>query len=60
MAYKMGLLYNGLYRMMELSKLYLTRDSVNDVLLIPAILEKLYQLQVNSSYFNMYKIVIVF
>ncbi|CEI86443.1 hypothetical protein RMCBS344292_00883 [Rhizopus microsporus] len=34
-AHKMGLLYNGQYRMVELSKFYLTRDSVDDVLLVP-------------------------
>ncbi|ORE20664.1 hypothetical protein BCV71DRAFT_175309 [Rhizopus microsporus] len=45
--------------MMELSKLYLTRDSVNDVLLIPAILEKLYQLQpiVRKTIDNSYQVI---
>lgn len=53
-AYKMDLLYNGQYRMVELSRFFFTRDNVDDVMLVPTIMEKLCQLQVNSSYFNIY------
>ncbi|KAG1046714.1 hypothetical protein G6F43_010812 [Rhizopus delemar] len=44
-AYKMDLLYNGQYRMVELSRFFLTRDNVDDVMLVPTIMEKLCQLQ---------------
>lgn len=40
-AYKMGLKHDGQYRMIEINRFRFTRDLSDDILLIPAIIEKL-------------------
>jgi hypothetical protein len=42
----MNLKYNGQYCMIEISRFHFARDCADDVLLIPAILEKLNQIKV--------------
>ncbi|KAF7720915.1 hypothetical protein EC973_005775 [Apophysomyces ossiformis] len=56
-AYKMDLVYNGQYRMIELSRFHFVRENVNDISLVPTILEKLHQLQVivEQTMGNLYK-----
>ncbi|KAG1466911.1 hypothetical protein G6F46_000479 [Rhizopus delemar] len=44
-AYKMDLKFNGQYRMVEISKFNFTCNSVGDIMLVPTIMEKLYQIQ---------------
>lgn len=44
----MDLKFNGQYRMVEISKFNFTCNSVGDIMLVPTIMEKLYQIQVNS------------
>ncbi|KAI9364655.1 hypothetical protein BD770DRAFT_151365 [Pilaira anomala] len=40
-AYKMDLAYNGVYRMIELSEFYACRGNINDIMLIPTIMQRL-------------------
>lgn len=44
-AYKMTLKYEGLYQMIEISQFNFARDNTDDILLIPAIIEKLSQIK---------------
>lgn len=46
----MDLKFNGQYRMVEISKFNFTCNSVGDIMLVPTIMEKLYQIQVTSYY----------
>jgi hypothetical protein len=38
--YKVNLLFNGQYRMLELYRFHLARDNLDDIMLLPVILEK--------------------
>ncbi|KAG1041172.1 hypothetical protein G6F43_012143 [Rhizopus delemar] len=40
---KMDLLYNGQYRLIEISNFFIVRDTVEDIMLIPGIIQKLDQ-----------------
>ncbi|KAG1521320.1 hypothetical protein G6F47_003389 [Rhizopus delemar] len=44
-AYKMDIKYNGQYRMIEISRFHFARDISDDILLLPAIIEKLNQMK---------------
>ncbi|KAG1048970.1 hypothetical protein G6F43_008679 [Rhizopus delemar] len=44
-TYKMDLKFNGQYRMMELSRFHFVRECIDDILLVPAVMEKLFQIQ---------------
>ncbi|CEG72873.1 hypothetical protein RMATCC62417_08356 [Rhizopus microsporus] len=41
----MDLRYNGQYRMIELNSLFVVRNNIDDSMLVPGIMEKIYQLQ---------------
>ncbi|KAI9322918.1 hypothetical protein BX666DRAFT_2017304 [Dichotomocladium elegans] len=58
-AYRMDLLYNGQYRMVELSNFHFIRQTPDDILLVPTILEKLQQLQkiISRTMTKLYKAV---
>jgi hypothetical protein len=45
----MNLEYDGQYRMIEISRFNFTRDNVDDILLIPAIIE-IIQVTINNLY----------
>ncbi|KAG0738426.1 hypothetical protein G6F57_012260 [Rhizopus arrhizus] len=55
-AYKMDLEYDGQYRMIEMSRFNFTRDNVDDILLVPAIIEKLNQIKeiIQATINNLY------
>lgn len=42
----MDLRFNGQYRMIEISKFYISMKSVDDLMVLPSILEKLAQVKV--------------
>lgn len=42
----MDLRYNGQYRMIEISKFYISMKSADDLMVLPSILEKLGQVKV--------------
>ncbi|KAG1459297.1 hypothetical protein G6F46_005517 [Rhizopus delemar] len=44
-AFKMDLAYNGQYRMVEMSQFFVVRDNVDDIMLIPTIIQKLDQIK---------------
>lgn len=48
----MDLKFNGQYRMMELSRFHFVRECIDDILLVPAVMEKLFQIQVNNYWEN--------
>ncbi|KAG1460270.1 hypothetical protein G6F56_005988 [Rhizopus delemar] len=56
-AYKMNLEYNGQYQMIEISRFYFTRETVDDILLIPAIVTKLNQIKdiIETTITNIYR-----
>ena len=46
----MDLKFNGQYRIVEISKFNFTCNSVGDIMPVPTIMEKLYQIQVTRYY----------
>ncbi|CAO3704078.1 unnamed protein product [Rhizopus stolonifer] len=50
-AFKMDLAYNGQYRMLEMGQFFVFRDNVNDIMLLPSIMQKLDQIKVSDDYF---------
>lgn len=44
----MDLAYNGQYRMVEMSQFFIVRDNVDDIMLIPTIIQKLDQIKVST------------
>ncbi|KAG1136861.1 hypothetical protein G6F37_011675 [Rhizopus arrhizus] len=53
----MNLEYNGQYQMIEISRFYFTRETVDDILLIPAIVTKLNQIKdiIETTITNIYR-----
>lgn len=45
----MDLLYNEQYRMIELNSFFVVRNIINGSMLVPGIIEKVYQLQVKYN-----------
>ncbi|EPB88138.1 hypothetical protein HMPREF1544_05082 [Mucor circinelloides 1006PhL] len=44
-TFKMDLQYNGQYRMIELNSFFIVRNNIDDIMLVPSIIEKMYQLK---------------
>jgi hypothetical protein len=52
-CYSMDLAYNGQYRMVEISSFFFNRDTTDDILLIPTIIEKLnHQVKVSNIIYH--------
>jgi hypothetical protein len=45
----MDLLYNGQFRLIEINNFFIVRDTVDDIILIPGIMQKLGQAQVSKK-----------
>lgn len=52
-AFKIDLVHNGQYRMVEVSQFFVVRDNIDDIMLIPATIQKIEQIKVStySSHF---------
>lgn len=44
----MDIVYNGQYRMVELSQFHLLQEYTDDTMLVPIIMEKMFQIQVRA------------
>lgn len=51
----MDLRYNGQYRMIELNSFFIVRNNIDDIMLVPYIMEKMYQLKVKYNTAHQHK-----
>ena len=48
-AFRMDLEFDGQYRMLDIGQVFLVRDNINDIMLVPAIMQKLAQVKVSDD-----------